>query len=80
MINEQTFKTWLICNTDLTRASINDVLSRVRRANKMLEIYDDPLYMYYLSNLDSYKTLSVNVRSQIKRAVTLYLKCLVETT
>lgn len=76
MIKENEFKEWLENNTELSRASLTDVVSRIKRADKILPVQNDPIYMYYLSEKEEYKSLSCTVRSQIKRAVTLYMKSL----
>ena len=74
MIEENKFKDWLENNTDLSPRSLKDVVSRVKRADKILTFFDEPIYQFYLNNKEEYKKLSVTIRSQIKRAVNLYME------
>ena len=53
-------------------AVVSDTCSRVRRADKIKEWYYDDLYLYYLEREDGFKSLSVSVKSQIRKAVKLY--------
>ena len=72
MIEAEQFKEWLKNNTKYSDAVIGDTVSRVKRADSILEWNDDESYQFYLEHNDSYKALSVSVRSQLKKAVTLY--------
>lgn len=72
MIEAEQFKKWLKNNTKYSDAVIGDTVSRVKRADSILAWNDDEVYQFYLEHNDSYKTLSVSVRSQLKKAVTLY--------
>ena len=63
MIEADQFKKWLKTNTTYSDAVICDTVSRVKRAE---------VYQFYLEHNDSYKALSVSVRSQLKKAVALY--------
>lgn len=73
MINTPDFKEWLKENTSYSSAVINDTASRAKRADSILEFYNDELYQHYLEKQESYQMLSVSVRSQIKKAVKLYI-------
>ena len=53
-------------------AVVSDTCSRVKRADKIKEWYYDDLYLYYLEREDGFKSLSVSVKSQIRKAVKLY--------
>ena len=75
MIDTELFKSWLKENTSYSDAVIGDTISRVKRADNILEWYDDEVYQFYLEHEENYKVLSVSVRSQIKKAVSLYFKC-----
>lgn len=75
MIDAALFKSWLKENTCYSDAVISDTISRVKRADSILEWYDDEVYQFYLEHEENYKVLTVSVRSQIKKAVSLYLKC-----
>lgn len=72
MIETEQFKEWLKNNTSYSEAVICDTVSRVKRADSILEWNDDEVYQFYLEHNHSYKSLSVSVRSQLKKAVKLY--------
>lgn len=67
------FKEWVGLKLDISPNSVKDIVSRFRRANKILPFYNDPVYVFYLENTDEYKKLAATVRSQIKRAIHLYM-------
>ena len=75
MINTVQFRTWLKENTPYSDAVINDTVSRAKRADSILEWYDDEVYQFYLERNEKYRGLSKCVRSQIKKAVKLYYEC-----
>ena len=66
MVNVEMFKAWLKSNTTYSEAVISDTISRVKRADKILEWNDEETYFFYLEQQEQYKGLSVSVRSQIK--------------
>lgn len=72
--NKDSFINWLVNFQNYSQRSASDTLSRVRRADKMcrLDGAPDDLYCYTLQQTDEYNELSVSVRSQIKRALSLY--------
>jgi len=72
MVDTEQFKKWLKDNTLYTDAVISDMSSRIKRADSLLEWYNDEVYQFYLEQSEQYKKLSVSVRSQIKKAVKLY--------
>ena len=72
MINTVQFRAWLKENTSYSDAVINDTISRAKRADGILEWYDDEVYQFYLERNEKYQGLSKSVRSQIKKAVKLY--------
>ena len=72
MVDSINFKKWLSENTTYSNAVITDTISRIKRADAILEWYDDEVYQFYLEREDDYKKLSISVRSQIKKAVKLY--------
>lgn len=76
MIDTALFKSWLKENTRYSDAVIGDTISRVKRADSILEWYDDEVYQFYLEHEENYQALTVSVRSQIKKAVSLYFKCI----
>ena len=63
------FKNWLTSNTSYSKATVSDTVSRVKRANSILPIFDDIIYQFRLEQTDEYKRLSCAVRSQIKKAI-----------
>lgn len=69
------FEDWLIVNKGYTDRSARDVSSRCKRADKILPCSEKPdaFYLFTLEQQAEHKSLSVSVRSQIKRA--LNLKC-----
>lgn len=72
--NKESFVDWLIKSKNYSQRSASDTLSRVRRADKIyrLDGAPDDFYCYALQQTNEYNALSVSVRSQIKRALTLY--------
>lgn len=75
MIDTELFKSWLKANTTYSDAVITDTISRAKRADSILEWYNDDVYQFYLEREEQYQALSVSVRSQIKKAVKLYNQC-----
>ncbi len=74
MIELDEFKSWLTNNTTYSKRVISNTVSRFKRANTILPWFDDEIYQFRLEQNDTYKSLSVNVRSQIKKAVRLYFQ------
>ena len=72
MIETEGFSEWLRHNTEYTAPVIKDMVSRVKRADKILVWSDEEVYQFYLDHEKAYTLLSVSVRSQIRRAVKLY--------
>lgn len=66
------FKLWLTENKNYSTKTISNTVSRFKRANNMLPWFNDAIYQFQLEQLNDYQTLSVTVRSQIKKAVKLY--------
>lgn len=73
MVDAAQFKTWLEENTPYSNAVIGDTVSRLRRADSILEVTEEEVYLFYLERKPEFKALSMSVRSQIKKAVRLYL-------
>ena len=73
MIDMAQFKTWLEENTSYSGAVISDTVSRLKRADSILELSEEEVYLFYLERKPEFKTLSMSVKSQIKKAVRLYL-------
>lgn len=79
MINESKFAEWLKHNTVYSDKVIRDNVSRMKRADKILKWNTEPTYLFFLEKNEQYKPLSVSVRSQIKKSVTLYSQFTSET-
>lgn len=73
MIDTVHFKTWLKENTSYSDAVISDTISRLKRADAILEITEEEVYIFYLERMPEFKKISTSVRSQIKKSVRLYL-------
>lgn len=74
MINSIEFKIWLSENTNYSPAVIRDTVSRMKRADSILEWNGEETYPFYLERNPNYQMLSVSVRSQLRKAVKLYSK------
>ncbi|MEY8257490.1 hypothetical protein AAK706_07130 [Erysipelotrichaceae bacterium 66-17] len=72
------FKKWLVETCTYTEASIKDIISRLRRANNILEFKKEDVYLFRLERCDEFKKLSVSVKSQIRKSVKLYFEYLNE--
>lgn len=70
---KESFEDWLIKEKQYSIRASRDVISRCKRAEKLLPScgIPDNLYLFTLEEQVEYKALSVNVRSQIKRALKL---------
>ena len=69
------FRGWLIEHKKINRKVAGDILSRVNRASKIIDVNDLNSTAHLISDLISsveFKVLTVSVRSQIKRSVILY--------
>lgn len=72
MIQVDSFKEWLKNNTAYSDAVIGDTISRMKRADSILEWNTADTYLFYLEKKQNFEILSVSVRSQIRKAVKLY--------
>ena len=72
MVDEKEFRAWLTNKYTYSPAVVGDIVSRFKRANRILEFNSDDAYQFRLEQEEIYKSLSVSVRSQIKKAVKLY--------
>ena len=73
MIKNIEFRSWLISNTKYSDAAINDVVSRMKRADKVLPWNSNETYLYYLEKNEDFSKMSVSVKSQIRKAVKYYI-------
>lgn len=72
MVQVGSFKEWLKDNTEYSDAVIGDTVSRMKRADSILEWNDTDTYLFYLEKEQKFEKLSVSVRSQMRKAVKLY--------
>lgn len=72
------FKKWLKETQTYTDVSIKDIISRLRRANNILGFQNEDVYLFRLEQCDRFQTLSVSVKSQIRKSVKLYFQFLNE--
>lgn len=73
MINSIEFKKWLSTNTKYSDAAINDVVSRMNRADRIMSWDSNETYLYYLEKNEEFSKMSVSVKSQIRKAVKYYI-------
>jgi DNA (cytosine-5)-methyltransferase 1 len=68
------FYDWLRNMKRLSERAERDTISRLKRANTICEIqsFPDSYYIFKLEQSNGYKNLSPTIRSQLKRAVSLY--------
>lgn len=78
MINKDEYRTWLENNTHYSKRVISNLVSRATRADRILEIDNEEFYQSRLEMQEEYKGISVSCRSQIKKAVSLYLECMLQ--
>lgn len=74
-MNKLDFEQWLQDDKNMSVRSARDVLSRKKRVEYLLGIdtFDDNTLVVLLENED-YQDLSIYIRSQLKRAVSLVLE------
>lgn len=77
-MNYNEFKEWLIQKNKYTDASIKDIISRLRRANNILNFQKEDIYLFRLNQCEEFQKASVSVKSQIRRSVRLYFQYLEE--
>ena len=73
-MNFTEFKIWLDDNTTYTKATKSNVISRLKRANIILPVESENVYLFNLSQENEFQCLTVSVKSQIRRAVKLYFQ------
>ncbi|MGL6194728.1 MAG: DNA cytosine methyltransferase [Thermoguttaceae bacterium] len=76
-IDNQKFVRWLQKTHSFTERTQCDMLSRLKRANAICEIHTSPIddYIFRLEKTPEYHSLTPSVRSQLKRAFSLYVSC-----
>ncbi|MGN0337302.1 MAG: hypothetical protein ACI4EE_07415 [Lachnospiraceae bacterium] len=73
MVDIEEFKEWLKKNTTYSDAVITDTVSRMKRADSILSWNGTDTYLFYLENEKQFQTLSVSVKSQLRKSVKLYV-------
>ena len=73
-MNISEFRKWLDANTTYTTATKSNVVSRLKRANMILPVETKNVYLFNLSQEKEFQGLTVSVKSQVRRAVKLYLQ------
>ena len=69
------FKQWLQDEKNMSIRSATDVVSRCKRINRMTDEEDiNDKTISVLIEMESYDTMSSFIKSQLKRAATLYLE------
>lgn len=69
------FREWLINDRGLKETSAKDVVSRLRRVDKIIEFNRDESYESIVESLDvneEFNKFSTYVKPQVKRAIKLY--------
>lgn len=71
--HRETFEEWLISSKNYSVRSAHDVISRCKRAEKILpfEGIPDSYYIFTLEQQQAFRDLSVSIKSQIKRTLCL---------
>lgn len=72
-IPNERFYEWLIDNHNYSVRSAKDVISRCGRAERIVESFGKPdeFYIFTLEQQPEYQKLSINIKSQMKRAIRL---------
>lgn len=72
--HKSSFVDWLVSDKHFSQRSASDAVSRVKRAERMcpMDGVPDSYYIYSLEQRNEFQSLSVGVKSQIKRAANLY--------
>lgn len=73
-MNNSDFKKWLTSNTTYSNRVIGNVVSRLSRADRIHPVRPEEIYLFELEHAEGFKNLSVTVRSQLKKAVKLYIE------
>lgn len=69
------FREWLQDTKSLTKNSAEDVVSRIKRAKKIMELdvpIDIETLLFHFMGKPAFKDLTETVKSQLKRAIKLY--------
>lgn len=70
------FLRWLEEDKNLKERSAKDVLSHLKRASKMIDLYAENIssddLVYFLAKNEQFSGLSQNIKSHLRRAVRLF--------
>ena len=80
MIDVDRFKIWLSNNTNYSKPVINDMVSRMKRADSIVTWEPTTIYLFKLEQSEPFKRLSVSVKSQLRRAVKCYIQFVKDST
>ena len=72
MIKYTNFKAWILENYKYSAKTVSNICSRVKRANLLLPIKNEPVYLFNLEQQYDFSKLSSSIKSQIKKAIKLY--------
>lgn len=76
------FKHWLMYDKGLMKKSAGDIVSRVKRVNKLIDIEPSVSYesiVISLENNEEFRKLSTFVKPQLKHSIKLYKEYIQET-
>lgn len=73
MLDEEEFKEWLRIKNGYTKKTAADVLSRIKRVNKLISLPEkiNDYTIYELNKSKEFNKISVSVKSQLRRAILL---------
>lgn len=71
-MNTEGFKKWLTTNTNYSDRVISDIVSRLKRADRILTVRPEELYLFELEHTEEFNKISTSVKSQIRKSVRLY--------
>jgi DNA (cytosine-5)-methyltransferase 1 len=69
------FREWLQNTKSLTKDSAADVVSRIKRAKNIMDLdvpVDIETLLFHFIGKPAFKSLTITVRSQLKRSIKLY--------
>ena len=79
MENTVEFRKWLEEKTEYTKETKSNIVSRLKRADGIIPIVIDEVYLFNLSNHSEFQKMSVSVKSQIRIAIRLYFEFMKES-
>lgn len=68
------FKQWLLTSTTYSNRVVNNIVCRLNRADRIHPIRPEEVYLFELGQIEEFNGLSVTVKSQIRKAVKLYIQ------